>query len=186
MPSCGSCLTRCAALCLGEKGARSQFAHASPHHLFPPQELDGDDKCFDLATSLETGVWVLGVASLAFFATGALVLRNVQREWQQERKRRRLSLRQSAASVLSTEWGGSGGGGTRFPWAGSGSRSATMPLLQDEQEEEEEEEDNSAEETKEEEQVKEGFFDGDWLAERTSLDQRRRRRPGGWDVVVQG
>ena len=44
------------------------------------RELDGDDKCFDVVTSLKPGCWVLGCAAVLFFAAGFVVIRKVARQ----------------------------------------------------------------------------------------------------------
>lgn len=54
--------------------ARPPLDYPNPH-----QALDGDDVCFDMQTAMAPGIWLFGVASLTFFATGALVLRNAHR-----------------------------------------------------------------------------------------------------------
>jgi hypothetical protein len=43
-------------------------------------ELAGDDKCFDVVTSLKPGVFVLGASSLLFFVVGFLIIRKATRE----------------------------------------------------------------------------------------------------------
>jgi hypothetical protein len=51
---------------------------------FFDQELQGDDKCFDVVTSLEPGCFVLGGACVLFFVGGYLVIRKVEREMKRE------------------------------------------------------------------------------------------------------
>jgi len=47
---------------------------------FMDDELAGDDKCFDVVTSLKPGCFVLGASSLLFFVGGFFIIRKATRE----------------------------------------------------------------------------------------------------------
>jgi hypothetical protein len=108
------------------------------------QELDGDDTCFDMSAAMAPGIWLYGAASLLFFAIGALLLRNVHREYAPYLARtRRKQQRSRRLRRLQREGGGTGGTGSvrasSFFWRSfSSSRAATVPLLLDEEGEDEE------------------------------------------------
>lgn len=110
-----------------------------------------------MVASLETGIWIYGAASLVFFAVGALILRNLQREYapflaDEQREHRRLrQARQQREQQQRRRGRGCGRGRLRglfsslFGWTSwkrhheqqsSSSRAATMPLLVEEGREE--------------------------------------------------
>lgn len=120
---------------------------ASPH---PTQELDGDDVCFDMVASMESGVWIYGAASLIFFALAALILRNLQRAYapylaaERRKHRRRRQAQQREREKRRRRRRASGRGGiwnVLFGWKGAQAsssscvRAATVPLLVEEGEE---------------------------------------------------
>lgn len=47
---------------------------------FMNDELAGDDKCFDVVTSLKPGCFILGASSLLFFVSGFFIIRGATRE----------------------------------------------------------------------------------------------------------